>query len=363
MSGGLQLKNVSKSFGALTVLNDINITVETGEFLVLLGESGCGKSTLLRLISGLEEDHEGAIEIGGRDVTHLDPKNRDLAMVFQSYALYPHMSVFDNIAFGMRIRKSARADIKTEVERVAQVLKLEDYLQRKPAQLSGGQRQRVAIGRAMVRNPQLFLFDEPLSNLDAKLRTEMRTELKRIHKTLNATIAYVTHDQVEAMTLADKIVLLNKGRIEQLGTPEELYLHPDTLFAAQFIGSPEINALDVTIATNAEGFVAHFGDMELPLPASVARGKVQDGQRATLAIRPENLSLAAEGATGTVTGPHSLEFCEPIGSETSMVIDIAGTHVRMREPGLLKLATGSNHNVIWDLAAAHLFDPDSGRHL
>jgi len=358
-SNGLHLENVTKSFGNVTVLKDISISIKRGEFLVLLGGSGCGKSTLLRLISGLEEDHQGTIKIGGRDVTHLDPMDRNVAMVFQSYALYPHMNVFDNIAFGMKIRKKSRSEIKEAVERVAEVLKMGDYLLRKPAQLSGGQRQRVAIGRAMVRKPDLFLFDEPLSNLDAKLRAEMRTEIKRIHHALNATIAYVTHDQVEAMTLADKVVLLNKGRIEQLGTPEELYTQPETLFAARFIGSPEINTLTVEMTPVAGGYEAKIGDMILPLPKSVARQPITESRTAILAIRPEHLKLGVFNEYH-LTHDHPIEMCEPMGSETYFVLSFKDEVIRMRETGLIKLEQGSTHTISWDLSQAHLFDPETG---
>jgi multiple sugar transport system ATP-binding protein len=361
MSGGLQITNASKSFGALTVLNDISLSVDPGGFLVLLGESGCGKSTLLRMISGLEDKHEGKVEIAGRDVTHLDPKDRNIAMVFQSYALYPHMSVFENIAFGMKIRRHAKADIKAEVGRVADILKLTDYLHRKPGQLSGGQRQRVAIGRAMVRKPDLFLFDEPLSNLDAKLRAEMRTEIKRIHQVLGATIAYVTHDQVEAMTLADKIVLLNAGRIEQLGTPEDLYMHPDTLFAARFIRSPQINAIEVTVHVSDDTPTAYVGEIALALPRNAARGIVIHGQTAILGVRPENLTLSDTGPI--VTRGHGVGLCEPMGSETSVVLDFAGAALRMRVPGLAKLSQDSTQSVSWDMSGCHLFDPETGAHL
>lgn len=358
---GLSVNHLSKSFGALTVLHDIDFEIAEGEFLVLLGESGCGKSTLLRLISGLEEDHAGSILIGSKEVTHLDPKDRDVAMVFQSYALYPHMSVYDNIAFGMRVRKIPKPEIEAEVQRVAKVLKLTDYLARKPMQLSGGQRQRVAIGRAMVRDPKLFLFDEPLSNLDAKLRGEMRTEIKRLHGQLGVTVAYVTHDQTEAMTMADKIMLMNKGRIEQIGTPEDLYAEPDTLFTAQFIGSPEINQLPVTLDVSAGALTARVGGILLPLPARACRGQVTAGQQAILAIRPEALTLGSGGAT--VLDDLTLDLIEPMGAETQLNFKLDGHDVRVRAPGLVKMDVGDTCAITCDLSGANLFDPETGRHL
>ncbi len=370
MTTGVAISNLSKSYGAVEVLRDIDIDVAPGEFVVLLGQSGCGKSTLLRLVSGLEEEHEGTIRFGERDVTGLDPKDRGVAMVFQSYALYPHMTVFDNIAFGMQIRGEPKAHIAAEVARVADVLKLTDQLGKRPALLSGGQRQRVAIGRAMVRDPDVFLFDEPLSNLDAKLRGEMRAELKRIHKALGATILYVTHDQIEAMTLADTIVLLNEGTIEQMGSPTDIYMEPDTLFAARFIGAPEINVLPVRVRVEGDALVAELGNERLPLPARAARGDVVDGTEAMLAVRPEFLSLGAfapsgqaAGAVVGVTRDLGVVLCEPTGSETFVELSLDGVPVRLKRPGLTPLRSDERVDVTWDLSNAHLFSAATGAHL
>lgn len=362
MKNGLKINNVTKSFGHTTILKNISLSIKGGEFLVLLGGSGCGKSTLLRMISGLEEDFEGSIHIGENDVTHKDPKNRNVAMVFQSYALYPHMDVYDNIAFGMKIRKTKKDIIDNEVKRVAEVLQLTEHLKARPGQLSGGQRQRVAIGRAMVRKPDLFLFDEPLSNLDAKLRAEMRAEIKRIHQSLQATIAYVTHDQIEAMTLADKIVLLNEGGIEQLGTPEQLYSEPDTLYAAKFIGTPEINTLKVILKNTETGYSATIGHTILTIPASAARHTIQDDTNAILAVRPECLKIGKYD-DHVITQGHKVEMCELMGSETYLVLSMSDQIIRMRETGLVKLPSNSEHSISWDLSSAHLFDPVSGQHL
>ncbi|HZY51076.1 MAG TPA: sn-glycerol-3-phosphate ABC transporter ATP-binding protein UgpC, partial [Devosia sp.] len=243
----VELQHVSKSFGSTEVVHDVSLSIEEGEFAVFVGPSGCGKSTLLRMIAGLEETSQGDVLIGDRTVTDEEPSDRGVAMVFQSYALYPHMSVADNMSFGLRMTHRPKAEIADKVAKAATILRLEDYLQRKPAQLSGGQRQRVAIGRAIVRDPQVFLFDEPLSNLDAELRVQMRVELSKLHKTLKTTIIYVTHDQVEAMTLADKIVVLDAGIVQQVGSPLELYHRPANLFVAGFIGSPKMNLLKARV--------------------------------------------------------------------------------------------------------------------
>ncbi|NKB78074.1 MAG: ATP-binding cassette domain-containing protein [Gammaproteobacteria bacterium] len=248
----LVIKNVTKSFGSLNILKNINLSVGAGEFLILVGPSGCGKSTLLSIIAGLENPTAGEIHIGDRNVTDIPPKDRDIAMVFQSYALYPNMSVRKNISFGLEIRKTPKNEISQTIDRVAKLLQMEHLLDRKPSQLSGGQRQRVAMGRALARNPSLFLFDEPLSNLDAKLRVDMRAEIKKLHKSMGTTIAYVTHDQIEAMTLGDRIAVMNEGVIQQFGSPQEVYDEPDTLFVAGFLGSPSMNFIPATISTDGK---------------------------------------------------------------------------------------------------------------
>ncbi|MBA3323981.1 MAG: sn-glycerol-3-phosphate ABC transporter ATP-binding protein UgpC, partial [Rhodobacteraceae bacterium] len=282
----VRLSGVSKFYGAAQALHDISLEVPDGAFVVFVGPSGCGKSTLLRAIAGLEEISAGAISIGGRDVSRLAPSERGVAMVFQSYALYPHMTVRENIDFGMKINGVAPAERTARIAEAVRVLQLKDHLDRKPGQLSGGQRQRVAIGRAIVKQPQVFLFDEPLSNLDAKLRVQMRVELEALHRQLNATMIYVTHDQVEAMTMADQIVVLNAGRIEQVGAPLELYHAPRTLFVAGFLGAPSMNFLAVV----AEGKAIRYAGAALPLPAPAARAGL------TLGVRPEHMGAVAPGA-------------------------------------------------------------------
>ena len=288
----LVIENLSKSFGSLKVLEDISFKVPPGGFTIILGPSGCGKSTLLRLVAGLERPDAGRILVGGRDVTDLAPKDRDMAMVFQSYALYPHMSVQQNLAFPLQIAKVAKAEISRRVDEAAGLLGLKEMLDRKPKQLSGGQRQRVAIGRAIVRQPELFLFDEPLSNLDAKLRAGTRVELAQLHRKLKATVLYVTHDQVEAMTLGREIVLLADGVIQQIGTPRDIYERPGNLFVAGFIGSPAMNLLAGKISAQEEAAVFHCPQAELSinLPPELAR---LAGREITLGVRPEDLRPAS----------------------------------------------------------------------
>jgi len=307
---GVKLENIVKSYGRLEVVHGIDLEVDEQEFVVLVGPSGCGKSTTLRMIAGLEEITSGVISIDDRVVNRVAPKDRDVAMVFQNYALYPHLKVFENIAFGLRIRKESKEHINKTVEEVSEILGLTPYLDRRPAELSGGQRQRVAMGRAIVRHPKVFLFDEPLSNLDAKLRTQMRAEIKRLHKRLGATSVYVTHDQVEAMTLADRIVVMNDGYIEQIGTPMDLFMNPANTFVASFIGSPPMNQMPGQITNSSAGLVAKINDVAIALPDDI---NVEDGQSVVVGVRPEHLTLnAGDGASAV---PISLDLVEPLGSE------------------------------------------------
>ena len=303
---GVQLQNIVKAYGAAQVVHGINLDVQEKEFVVLVGPSGCGKSTTLRMIAGLEEITEGELSIYGKTVNRIAPKDRDVAMVFQNYALYPHLNVADNMAFGLRIRKMPKNEIKQQITNVAEILELTDYLERRPADLSGGQRQRVAMGRAIVRHPKVFLFDEPLSNLDAKLRTQMRAEIRRLHNRLGVTSIYVTHDQVEAMTLADRIVVMNEGRIEQVGTPMELFMNPANIFVAGFLGSPPMNQM--------HGVITEKGaDVDGVTIAVEGNLTAQVGRKVIVGIRPEHVSLSKE--KGTTALPITLDLVEPLGSE------------------------------------------------
>ncbi len=310
---GVALNSVEKSFGTTKVISGVSMTIERGDFAVFVGPSGCGKSTLLRMIAGLEETTAGRIEIEGRDVTRVEPADRGVAMVFQSYALYPHLSVAENMAFSLRLARRPKAEIKAKVGEAARILQLEDHLDKKPAQLSGGQRQRVAIGRAIVRAPKVFLFDEPLSNLDAELRVQMRLELARLHKQIGATMIYVTHDQVEAMTLADRIFVLKGGVVQQAGRPLALYDDPDNRFVAGFIGSPSMNFLSGTVAgTTATGIAVLLDGIDgPPIDASLEGARPGEGTRVTLGVRPEHLELAEDGVTGAL--PLTVEMAEDLG--------------------------------------------------
>jgi multiple sugar transport system ATP-binding protein len=350
----VSLRRVVKSFGTVDVIKSVDLTVEHGEFCVFVGPSGCGKSTLLRMIAGLEDITSGELSIGGRDVTHVGPAERGVAMVFQSYALYPHMTVEENIGFGLRMTGEDRAEIIRRVSRAAAMLQLEPLLKRKPSQLSGGQRQRVAIGRAIVRNPDVFLFDEPLSNLDAALRVQMRTEISKLHQELGATMIYVTHDQVEAMTMADKIVVLSAGRIEQVGSPLELYHRPRNLFVAGFIGSPKMNFLKGRATTDGTGTrVVLDAGSEIRLPP--ASRPLMD-EAVTLGIRPEHMD-GTKGAGGALSG--TLRLAEYLGSETMFYIELAdGSEIAVKADGLSTGRPGDGFTASLPAAACHLFDGD-----
>ncbi len=340
--------SIFKSFGSTKVLHGISLNITDGEFMVLVGPSGCGKSTLLRMLAGLEDITGGSIAIDGRVVNDLDSKDRDIAMVFQSYALYPHMTVRENMGFSLRLRKESARRIAEGVTRAAKILNLEPYLDRYPRELSGGQRQRVAMGRAIVRDPKVFLFDEPLSNLDAKLRVQMRSEIKALHQRLKTTTVYVTHDQVEAMTMADRIAVMNEGRIEQLGEPLELYDRPVNLFVAQFIGSPAMNVFE---GTYANGMVQALGAY---WPCAV---QAQEGQRVVYGIRPEHLALKEGGITGQI------EVVEPMGAETEILVKVGGQILNLMTHGRASVGPGERVSLAPQAAHAHLFDAASGRRI
>jgi multiple sugar transport system ATP-binding protein len=328
------LKDLNKKYDEVHAVKDVNLHIRDKEFIVLVGPSGCGKSTTLRMVAGLEEITGGEIVIGDRVVNDLPPKDRDIAMVFQNYALYPHMTVYDNMAFGLKMRKFPKAEIAKRVHDAAEILGIQELLKRKPRQLSGGQRQRVAVGRAIVRHPQVFLFDEPLSNLDAKLRVQMRVELKRLHDRLETTAIYVTHDQVEAMTLGDRVVVMKDGWIQQVGEPLELYGNPANRFVAGFIGSPAMNFADVTITEAGGALVAEAPGFRIQVPpAQNARLKPYKGQRATLGIRPEDLHVAGGADAAAHTFDALVDVVEPLGSE--ILLDVkagASTLVARVEP-------------------------------
>lgn len=358
MSSPLTITNMIKSYGDKVVLNGITFSAEQGEFVVLVGPSGCGKSTLLRSVAGLETVTSGSVHIGGKDVTHFVPKDRDIAMVFQDYALYPHKTVYENIAFGLRIRKVSEEKIDAMVKEAAGKLDLLPYLDRRPAALSGGQRQRVAIGRAIVRNPKVFLFDEPLSNLDAKLRGSMRILIAKLHKELNATVLYVTHDQIEAMTLADKIIVLEGGRIQQMGAPLDLYYHPSNVFVATFIGSPSMNLMAGKLEDHAGHLSFKSGKgIVFPIPEEF-RGHLNGrgaGSEVLWGLRPENMRVATEHATGPVFdatvvvtelhGPSSAVICDLGGHEVTIMLP--APH-RPKRGDVLKLEFKSKHLYIFD---------------
>jgi len=344
----VSIRDVRKRFGTTEVLHGVSVEIADGEFVILVGPSGCGKSTLLRMIAGLENISGGEIAIGNRVVNNVAPKERDIAMVFQNYALYPHMTVRDNMAFALSLAKAPKSVVDEKVSRAAQILGLAPYLARYPRQLSGGQRQRVAMGRAIVRDPQVFLFDEPLSNLDAKLRVAMRAEIKELHQRLQTTTVYVTHDQIEAMTMADKIVVMNGGNVEQIGAPLELYDHPLNLFVAGFIGSPAMNFLKGKIAGGA--FQSEDGTT-LPLPAGPDGS---DGKPVVYGVRPEHFMLSPEGLPATV------HVIEPTGSETQVMAEFAGSPVICAFRERVSARPGETIRMAPDPALVHVFDAATG---
>ncbi len=350
---GVALEKVIKRYGDVQVIHGVDLQIEDGEFCVFVGPSGCGKSTLLRMVAGLEETSEGAIRIGGRDVTRADPAERGVAMVFQTYALYPHMTVAENMGFGLRMTGHPKDEIQRKVAEAARILKLEQLLDRKPKALSGGQRQRVAIGRAIVRGPEVFLFDEPLSNLDAELRVEMRVEIARLHKDIGATMIYVTHDQVEAMTLADKIVVLRGGVIEQVGAPMDLYRDPDNRFVAGFIGSPAMNFFDGTVQGGAvlvPGLSPEPVRLPIALPAN--------GVGVTVGLRPNHMQVDTAGSS------HSVELTEALGGVTYVHIDAPNGERLIVEAGEgTQVRPGARIGLGFDPANVYLFDADSGARL
>ena len=341
---GVNLNNVIKKYGETQVIHGVDLQIEDGEFCVFVGPSGCGKSTLLRMIAGLEETTGGSMSIGDRDVTDMDPSQRGVAMVFQTYALYPHMTVEENMGFGLKMNGVPKAIVKEKVGKASDILKLDDYLKRKPKALSGGQRQRVAIGRAIVRGPEVFLFDEPLSNLDAELRVEMRVEISRLHNEIGATMIYVTHDQVEAMTMADKIVVLRAGRIEQVGAPLELYRNPDNKFVAGFIGSPSMNFLECSV----EGTNVNHLAFSNPTPSLVEFA--QGTTAVTMGVRPEHLKIV-EGDNLTV------ELTEALGGVSYAYLRANdGTRLIVEERGDERSKQGDKVNVEFDPSRALMFD-------
>ena len=361
---GISLRKIRKSFGALTVVHDIDLEIADKEFIILVGPSGCGKSTTLRMIAGLEEVTSGDLVIGNAIVNDVPSKDRDIAMVFQNYALYPHMTVYKNMAFGLELRRAPKEEIEQKVKAAAEILDITPLLNRKPKALSGGQRQRVALGRAMVRSPEVFLLDEPLSNLDAKLRSAMRAEITKLHRRLDATFIYVTHDQVEAMTMADRIVVMKDGHIQQVDTPQVLYDRPVNMFVAGFIGAPQMNFLPVTITQDGGTLAATFNGQSLPLPARLIDSVAgrYEGKPCMLGLRPENfherMPLDIDPAL-TVPVQVDVELVEPMGSEVHLNGTLAGHQIVARVSPRCGAQIGDRITLIADLSASHLFDPQS----
>ena len=360
----VQLENVSKIYpNGVKAVKDFNLDVKDKEFIIFVGPSGCGKSTTLRMIAGLEDISEGTLKIDGKVMNNVEPKDRDIAMVFQNYALYPHMTVFDNMAFGLKLRKVPKDEIKKKVDEAADILGLKPYLDRKPKALSGGQRQRVAMGRAIVRNPKVFLMDEPLSNLDAKLRVQMRTEMSRLHDRLGATIIYVTHDQTEAMTLGTRIVVMKDGVVQQVDTPQNLYNAPCNLFVAGFIGSPQMNFLDAKITKEGSTVFATIDDAKLEIPAAKAKALEDQGyvgKTVVMGIRPEHLNDAAIDEHPTdnkITA--KIRVYELLGAEVYLYFDFGGTQMTARVDPKTTAKMGEETTFTLDMNMAHFFDKET----
>lgn len=368
MTKSLQIEGVHKTFATAHILRDINLDVEPGEFVVMVGPSGCGKSTLLRTIAGLEPVTSGRMMIAGRDVTRVEPVDRGIAMVFQSYALYPHMTVRENMGFGLRMARRPRVEIKAAVDRAATILRITDQLDKKPKQLSGGQRQRVAIGRAITRAPEIFLFDEPLSNLDAALRTQMRVELSALHGELGSTMIYVTHDQIEAMTMATRIVVMNAGRIEQVGSPLELYHRPANQFVAGFLGAPRMNFIDVQLVSQDAGIATVTAAGLTPIAIPIKSGPIQPEAKLTLGIRPEKIRLGEAVDPGSASIAAQIRLVENLGRETVIYADASPLRAKNSDSGtsnitiqvgaVAQLGTGENITMSFEPVDAYLFAAD-----
>lgn len=360
----LEINNLYKNYGSVEILKDINVSIEPGDFLVLVGPSGCGKSTLLNCIAGLEPITAGDLHIGGKNMTNVSPKDRDIAMVFQSYALYPTMTVAKNITFGMKVRGVDQATQDAKLAQVAGQLQIEPLLKRKPGQLSGGQRQRVAMGRALVRDPKLFLFDEPLSNLDAKLRVEMRTEIKALHQNLGASMVYVTHDQIEAMTLATKIVVMKGGVIQQIGSPAEIYNRPANLFVADFMGSPAMNLIPAKATANGKGThieIARKGGDPIVLTDTKNRDLPEN---VILGVRPEDIAdPAARAASDAQEADCLIDIVEPAGADTFAVLQLGGKNITARLHAETTAKAGQEQRLAFDLNKVSYFAPDTGLRL
>lgn len=361
----LSLKNICKVYpNGFEAVKDFNLEIEDKEFIIFVGPSGCGKSTTLRMVAGLEDISSGELSIDGKLVNDVEPKDRDIAMVFQNYALYPHMTVFDNMAFGLKLRKVPKAEIKQKVEEAARILDLEKLLDRKPKALSGGQRQRVAMGRAIVREPKVFLMDEPLSNLDAKLRVQMRAEIASLHQRLGATIIYVTHDQTEAMTLGTRIVVLKDGLIQQVDSPQKLYNEPDNLFVAGFIGSPQMNFLDATCVVEGEKVSLRFGDTNIVLPPAKAKKLIDggyNGKTVVFGIRPEDIDdsqIAVETHRDSVISTVVTGY-ELLGSEVLLYYKVAGTDMTAKVDSRTPARLGDNIRLAMDVEKIHVFDKET----